>query len=211
MDKFKIAVTDNYRQVYFLENIISNFDGCFIAGGCFKNIFNQQKIKDLDIFFYSKKHFEQAVAEANDNDRYTFLYRNDNVCCFKYETDNISIKVEMNQKIFGSPMEILKQFDFTITKFALYKEKVNDSDGDDWHWEDRVMYHEDFFEHLFFKRIVVDDKILYPESTYERMIKYMRYGYFPCKETKVKIAKALVALQRELKFSNAFYSVEGLD
>lgn len=209
MNEFKVAATDNYRQVYFLENIISNFDGCFIAGGCFKNIFNQQKIKDLDMFFYSKKYFEQAVAKANDDDKYIFLYRNDNVCCFKYETDNTSVKVEMNQKIFGSPSEILKQFDFTITKFALYKEKVNDSD--DWHWEDRVIYHEDFFEHLFFKRIVIDDKIPYPESTYERMIKYMRYGYFPCKETKVKVAKALAELQRELKFSNAFYSTEGLD
>lgn len=202
---FKTDTTENFRQLNWISNIIAKFDGAFAAGGCFKNILNGEKAKDIDIFFPDKEHFEKAVIKAN-KEEYHFLYRNDNVCCFLFN----NVKLELNQKIFGTPEYILSQFDFTITKFALYKERIQEDD-ENWHWIDKVMFHEDYFEHLFFKRLVTDDKIPYPESTYERMIKYMRYGYFPCKETKVKIAKEICNLTRELKFSDSFYALEGLD
>lgn len=210
---FKISRTDNYTQLNFLDLVIRKFKNSFIAGGCFKNIFLGQTIKDIDLFFYSKIDFEEAVKEANKLDL-LFIYRNDNVCCFEYEFKNgLVVKIEMNQKIFGKPEDIISQFDFTIAKIALFKDKVIDGEGaDEWHWEDKLIFHDDFWEHLFFKRLVVDnDKIPYPESTYERLIKYMRYGYVPCKETRVKIAKSLVELQREVKFSEAFYALEGFD
>lgn len=202
---FKTETTENFKQLNWISNIIAKFDGAFAAGGCFKNVFNEEKVKDIDIFFPDKEHFEKAVIKAN-KEEIPFLYRNNNVCCFILN----NIKLELNQKIFGEPKDILSQFDFTITKFALYKEHVPKDDGT-WFWEDKVIFHEDFFEHLFFKRLVVDNKIPFPESTYERMIKYMRYGYFPCKETKVKIANELYNLNRDLQFSSAFYSKEGLD
>lgn len=202
---FKTETTENFKQLNWISNIIAKFDGAFAAGGCFKNVFNEEKVKDIDIFFPDKEHFEKAVLETN-KEEIPFLYRNNNVCCFILN----NIKLELNQKIFGEPKDILSQFDFTITKFALYKEHVPKDDGT-WFWEDKVIFHEDFFEHLFFKRLIVDNKIPFPESTYERMIKYMRYGYFPCKETKVKIANELHNLNRDLQFSSAFYSKEGLD
>ena len=205
INEFKIETTENFKQLNWISNIIAKFDGAFAAGGCFKNVFNEEKVKDIDIFFPDKEHFEKAVLEAN-KEEIPFLYRNNNVCCFVLN----NIKLELNQKIFGEPKDILSQFDFTITKFALYKEHMQEDDGT-WFWEDKVIFHEDFFEHLFFKRLVVDNKIPFPESTYERMIKYMRYGYFPCKETKVKIANEIHNLNRDLQFSSAFYSKEGLD
>ena len=89
--------------------------------------------------------------------------------------------VELIESVFGTPEDILNNFDFTITKFAYYKEIVPDNvtsmpadesedfpfdDSDDkWHWEYMLLYHRDFFEHLHQKRLVLDNKIPFPIST----------------------------------------------
>ncbi len=41
---------DNYWMLNWLDKFMEGHKG-FICGGCFKNIFNQEKVKDLDIFF----------------------------------------------------------------------------------------------------------------------------------------------------------------
>lgn len=41
---------DNYWMLNWLDKFMEGHEG-FICGGCFKNIFNQEKVKDLDIFF----------------------------------------------------------------------------------------------------------------------------------------------------------------
>ena len=60
------------------------------------------------------------------------------------------------------------------------------------------------------KRLVINDLIPYPMSTFERMFRYAKYGYFPCRETKMKIIKALRDLdEREVSLSKNFY--DGID
>ena len=41
---------DNYWMLHWLDQFMIGHKG-FICGGCFKNIFNKEKVKDLDIFF----------------------------------------------------------------------------------------------------------------------------------------------------------------
>ena len=55
------ANTDNFWMLRFLDKFMIGHNG-FICGGCFKNIFNKEKVKDIDIFFESKKDWEEAVA-----------------------------------------------------------------------------------------------------------------------------------------------------
>lgn len=43
----------------FLDIYMTGHNG-YIAGGCFKNIFNGQRIKDIDIFFLTKGDFIEA-------------------------------------------------------------------------------------------------------------------------------------------------------
>lgn len=113
--------------------------------------------------------------------------------------------IELCRTIFGTAEQIISQFDFSITKFAYYKAKTEDELT-----EYRVVYHDQFFEHLHLQRLVVDDTIPYPMSTFERMIRYAKYGYFPCKETKLKIVKALRELSDEqVEVSESLY--KGLD
>ena len=78
-----------------------------------------------------------------------------------------------------------------------------------------VMLHKDFFEHLHTKRLVVDDEMIYPVSTFNRVLRYAKYGYQPCRETKIKIVTNLAMLDQknqndfEKELGKSLY--EGLD
>ena len=234
---------DNYWMLNWLDEFMIGHSG-FICGGCFKNIFNKEKVKDLDIFFPSRAEFEKAVeyydnktagywidgdpdCELDEDDAdYKFLYENANVKAYVHK--KTGVRIELCCKIFGTVEEILNQFDFTITKFAYYKEQVEDKSSaevqdhfdDDFfgekeeitrtHIEYKILVHDKFFEHLHMKRLVTDDKIPFPMSTFERAFRYAKYGYFPCKETKMKMARAIKELSDEqLEVSESLYN--GMD
>ena len=78
-----------------------------------------------------------------------------------------------------------------------------------------VMFHEDFFKHLHTKRLVVDDEMIYPVSTFNRVLRYVKYGYQPCRETKIKIVTNLAMLdpknQKDFEKELGKSLYEGLD
>ena len=233
---------DNYWMLNWLDEFMIGHKG-FICGGCFKNIFNKEKVKDLDIFFKSREDFDDAVEyyngktagywiDGNEDDivdedeaEYRFLYENKNVKAYIHK--KTGVRIELCSKIFGAAEDVLNQFDFTIVKFAYYKEEVEDETGaevgnpfDDesdeinmdvsTHIEYKILMHDKFFEHLHIRRLVIDDKILFPMSTLERAFRYARYGYFPCKETKMKMARAVKGLpDDQLEVSESLY--DGMD
>ena len=64
--------------------------------------------------------------------------------------------------------------------------------------EFQLIYHPKFFEHLFLKRLVIDSDILaMPLSTFNRSFKYIKYGYSPCRESKLKIVNDILNLSKE--------------
>lgn len=227
---------DNFWMLNWLDEFMIGHHG-FICGGCFKNIFNKEKVKDLDIFFTSQADYDDAVQyfdsmtpgyEGDDKreEEYSFYYENDNVKAYKHKRTGITL--ELCCKIFGSAEEILNQFDFTVVKFAYYKAEVEDETGaeieydpfgiepvepekkPETHIEYRVMHDDKFFEHLHLKRLVTDNRIPYPMSTFERILRYAKYGYFPCRETKMKIIKAIRELDdRQVELSESLY--DGMD
>lgn len=230
---------ENYWMLNWLDKFMEGHQG-FICGGCFKNIFSKEKAKDLDIFFKSREDFEDAVEYYDsktegcwidgdtdnvvdeENAEYRFLYENPNVKAYVHK--ETGIRIELCCKIFGTAEEVLNQFDFTIVKFAYYKEEVEDETGaaadlaEDWllgkepttHIEYKILMHDKFFEHLHMKRLVIDDEIMFAMSTLERMFRYAKYGYFPCKETKMKIIRALRDLdEQQVELSENLY--DGMD
>ena len=118
-------------------------------------------------------------------------YENKN--CWSIYSVKEKIRLELIGSTYGTPKDIISNFDFTITKFAYYKNSQN-VDEDNYLAVFEVLYHEDFFEHLHMKRLVVDDDLPYPVSTFNRLIKYTAYGYQPCRETKIKIVTSLAEL-----------------
>lgn len=214
---------ENYYMLNWLEEYMIGHKG-FICGGCFKNIFSKEKVKDLDIFFETEQDYYQAMdyfdshteGYGYEGDKVTkeeatwiFIYENSKVK--SYKNKETGIRVELCRSIFGKPKDIIDEFDFTITKFAVYMEKVYDSEElGTYHMEKRIMCSDKFFEHLYMKRLVIDDKIPYPMSTFERVIRYARYGYFPCKETKLKLALAINNLDPvQIDTSKSLY--DGID
>lgn len=230
---------DNYWMLNWLDQFMIGHKG-FICGGCFKNIFMKQPVKDLDIFFKCEADFKEAVDYfdsqtagyidyngdklSEDLAEYIFLYENKNVKAYIHK--KTKVRIELCSKIYGTPEEILNEFDFTIVKFAYIKEEVENVSGADidsefreeefdisdleTHIEYKILMHDKFFEHLHLNRLVIDDKIPFPMSTLERAFRYAKYGYSPCKETKVKLAKALKDLpEQAIEAADSLY--DGMD
>ena len=189
-----------------LDEFMVNHKG-FIAGGCFKNLFNHERMKDVDVFFRSSDDFWNAVDKLDRDEEFTSTYTSENVCAYRHNKSGVS--VELVRSIFGTPEEIISQFDFTVAKFAYYKELVKDDAGDEV-WQYKAVYHPQFFEHLHLKRLIIDDRIPFPMSTFNRVLRYRKYGFVPCVETKQKLINALRNLpESEVLVPTNFY--EGFD
>lgn len=197
-----------------LDKFMVNHRG-FIAGGCFKNLFNGERIKDVDVFFRDSADFQHGVHSLNDCDEFEPLYNSENVNAYRHKQSGVT--VELVRSIFGTPEEIISQFDFTVTKFAYYKELVNEADPFELVdetaesvWEYKAVYHPLFFEHLHLKRLIIDDQIPFPMSTFNRVLRYRKYGFVPCVETKQKLINALRKMpEDEVIVPSNFY--EGFD
>lgn len=180
------------KALRILDQFLSGHKG-FAAGGCFKDLLNGKPAKDIDIYFRNQKDYDIAVDRFDNNPVYELFYQNENVKAYKAIKQGFSI--ELCHKVFGSPEEILNQFDFTITKFAYFKEIIHSSDLPFGEGEDReeytAVYDDNFFEHLFLKFLILDDQILYPKSTFERMLRYQRYGFKPDKQTINKLCSVI--------------------
>lgn len=122
------------------------------------------------------------------------------------EKEGEKVWVEFIESEFGKPEEILRSFDFTVAKMAYYKEPKYEEKEDDYFpfsstdvvgYEYKLLYHEKFFEHLHMKRLVIDENIPFPVSTWERSYKYKGYGYNMCRETKKKLLQALKGVNIE--------------
>ena len=93
--------------------------------------------------------------EKHQKEGWKFKYRNEKVCAFQKEGEKVWI--EFIESEFGKPKEILRSFDFTVTKMAYYKEPKYEEKEDDYFpfssasivaYEYKLLYHEKFFEHL---------------------------------------------------------------
>lgn len=209
----------NFAKIKWLDQFMTCHKG-FIAGGCFKNIFSGEKVKDIDVFFESAADWESAVeyfdseyGEDNKGGTYRFYYENKKVKAYKHLKTNITVELICN--VYGTAEQILNQFDFTITKFAYAKREIEDEDGffpdDEKHTkiEYFVLLDDCFFEHLQLKRLVIDNNVFYPVSTFDRMFRYAKYGYFPCRDTKLKIIDELRKLEKIDGLSESLY--DGID
>lgn len=220
MNNFIIDTPDNFWQIRWLDKYMEGHKG-FIAGGCFKNILSGEKVKDIDIFFESESDFQEAVDLFNDEkhqkEGWKFKYRNKKVCAFQKEGEKVWI--EFIESEFGKPEEILRSFDFTVAKMAYYKEPKYEEKEDDYFpfssasivaYEYKLLYHEKFFEHLHMKRLVIDENIPFPVSTWERSYRYKGYGYNMCRETKKKLLQALKGVNVEEE-DVSLYTTRGWD
>jgi hypothetical protein len=173
--KFKSQQASNYQKLKGLYSYIKDTKG-FIAGGCFKDIFSDNKARDIDVFFENEGDYKKAVKLYKTKKNFKKIYSNDNCTGYKDLKNNVGI--ELVKSIFGTPKEVLEQFDFTIVKAAYYNPPKDEK-------ELQFIFHPDFFEHLFLKRLVIDDTIPKAVATLNRSWKYAAYGFGLCRESKI--------------------------
>lgn len=201
----------NFIKLRQLDKYMTDHKG-YIAGGVFKNIFNNEKFKDIDIFFENEKDYTEAVEHYRGNEEYVLAYKNDKTTA--YRNTKTGVILELIRHKYKTPLEMIKEFDFTITKFVYYKELADGEDDEVKEVNWKIAYHNKFFEHLHMKRLVIDQEtqeIILPVNTLNRMFRYGKYGYFPCRESKAKLIQALRALPA---FSDELLGIElynGLD
>lgn len=180
--KFIERPKETFNKVRFLDYYMEGHAG-FIAGGSFKNIFKNEKIKDLDIFFHNENDFNHANSFFKSNEEYVFSYENNNTISYKNKKTNV--RIELIRHTYGNPIEIISMFDFSITRYAYAKK--TEADG--------VVYYnvfvDTFFEDLVSNKLVIDGELKFPISSFERSYRYRSYGYGLCKESKAKLIDAL--------------------
>lgn len=192
-------VDPSFDERILINSLLPLFDGHsgFIAGGFFKDYFSQKKhIKDIDMFFNSSENFDKAVSSFEK--KYKKKYSTDNSFGFSYRpVSNIfsgTVVVDLVQRNFGTPQEIVDSFDFSATRCAL----IYDSDGvssvvnnfDSKNYSVRVfenvdssgavfslLYHNDFFNDVEKRLIRVKENVDASSVLFERLNRYMNYGY----------------------------------
>ncbi|MBT9670614.1 hypothetical protein GPK34_00995 [Secundilactobacillus kimchicus] len=168
----------------------------YFAGGAFKNIFQKEKPRDLDVYFQSEEDFTAAVDQYTEDEDYWKKYENKKVIAFENLKDGMVL--ELSRIKFVTPEELLKSFDFTVDKFAYFPNAVPKEVEDLYPEVGEVFFHKEFFQHVMQKRLVIDSFLPYPLNTYNRLFKYARYGYQPCLETKVKVAQYIQVQKNDI-------------
>jgi len=175
-------------KVRQLDPFMSNHSG-FIAGGVFKNIFEGKRIKDVDLFFMSMNDFKTAVDHYVKSKEFEQVYDHKNAIGFLHTESKIVL--DLVRSTFGTPEEIISNFDFTVTKFAYFKKDVGQS------LEYTCLIHQQFFEHLMTKKLVIDAGLVFPIGTFERSYRYKGYGFGLCRGSKEKLIQALQGAQTD--------------
>lgn len=198
--EYKKADRDVFFSLRRIDKYMEGHNG-FIAGGAFKNLFNNEKVRDVDVFFKSNEDFLAADKYFLKNQEYSKHYNNDN--CHAYKNKKNGVVVELVKTRFLEPDKLLDIFDFTIVKAAYIREE-NESGGVNY----KLLYSHRFFEDLHLKKLVIDGdwKVLpHPINTYDRTYKYQRYGYALCRESKIKIIEMLKNTEGEIDISGSLY------
>lgn len=168
----------------------------FVAGGALRAVFSNEKIKDLDIYFpYGKPDidgFRKGWMELPDKE-VKRLFNSDSA-----ETwEKNGVNIQLIKKIYGTPKEIINQFDFTICMCAY--DPIND----------KFVMHDNFLNHLAMK-LVYYNPGKYPINSLYRMKKYMEKGYnVPAVEI-IKIALTINNLKME-NYRDLRDQLEGID
>ena len=135
------------------------------------------------MFFENENDFTNAKVFFETNEDYIFSYENDNTVSFKNKKTNV--RIELIRHTYGTAIEIISMFDFSITRFAYAKKEENDE----------IVYYnvfvDTFFEDLVNNKLVIDGDLLYPASSFERSYRYRSYGFGLCRESKQKMIEAM--------------------
>lgn len=158
-----------------LKSLGMEIKGGFLAGGALTATFSNRHIKDFDLYFKSKKDFEDAVHYAYDHS-YWCVSISTRAITFVKGKDVYQL---MSFRFFPSAEDIFESFDFTCCMAAL------DLDSE------RFVFHPRFFVDLSRRDLVFNPKTAYPLASGFRISKYQDRGYKIQKREWMKVIAAI--------------------
>lgn len=195
MSKYIIEKVDDPDLIEFGQTLLRNDKG-IIAGGIFRDIIEfsdngeisfktmedikYEHSKDVDVFFRNKDDFECFKSDVETWDRSTAPYDGPNSVRINVPLGTMTrarlLGLDLVHKFFGTPEEILDDFDFTVSQCALYRE------SDEFY----LIYGKDFKAHLKNRILEYTDEPKKSGDIIERMMRYVGYGFTPTEETAKK-------------------------
>lgn len=166
----------------------------FIAGGACTSVFSNNKINDIDLFFYSEQDCLNAIAAFGTLPEVKSNFTTDNA--ISYSCDNK--KFQIIKCLYGTPQEIIEKFDYTVVMCA-YEPKTGE-----------FTLADNFIYHLAERKLIFNPNIDYPISSLFRSKKYILRGYdFPITEM-FKLSLAINNLKLE-SYGDVKKQLEGVD
>ena len=158
---------------YFCDIILNDLQNynVWVAGGAIRSWFALENTTDIDLFFPSEKEKNKALEHLKGLGG-EVIFENDNVTKVKYK----SKVIDFCKVYYKDPEDTINNFDFTVSMGAC--DKKNTYFGDD------------FFMDLASRRLAIN-ATPYPMSSLYRLQKYIKKGYWMCKEEMIKFTAVL--------------------
>lgn len=165
----KVPVNENILDVFFREIY---YRGGFIAGGFARYVVSETPFSepgDIDVFcrtidsFMNLKTFFSSFCKVEHNSDFAISFKAESN--YKYIKKKIQLIVpreEGNIKTFGTPDEVIANFDFTINMIA---------------FDDGGFYMAERFESHNLRHKLIFNNIHCPVGILARVRKYLRKGY----------------------------------
>lgn len=172
-----------FRTLFFRHLVDINV---WIAGGALRDWFESRKLTDSDVDFFSSSRTELCKALKVFRNQFSFRPYAVNKRVIKgwCTIDGKKVKVDIVKVLFDDPTSCIDSFDFTVCCWAVDR--------------NQVYYHPSAPFDLLQKRLVINT-LPFPVSTFQRMQKYLKRGYWICNGGMLEIAKAM----SEVNFNDA--------
>lgn len=166
-DFIEQAVTEiqDYEKIKFLEYYVKEFD-CYVSGGCFKDLLENKRPKDIDLFFKDMDGYERALNLIKGSERFELVRETETSNTFYDNVVNLNIQL-IKAYTFESVLNLLNDFDFIVTRCALYLK-----DG-----QLTILKDKDFNYDLSHKTLRFGRDLTAPVSTFLRVFRYIDYGF----------------------------------
>jgi hypothetical protein len=179
------------RSQEFLPGIIIQIlatSSTILAGGAIRAYLNKEEISDYDLFFFNQ-HEAIAVKQCLLNNKFKIVFECPEGKLTTFKKKRLKIQL-ITERYYESVEDLLNSFDFTITQFALYNDKL---------YTNKRALRDTREKKIRF------NKITYPSATLGRFYKFQNKGYHLDSIAKNDFVQRLLTQQSDFIDINRVY------
>lgn len=189
----KFPVADSTIH-YFKKAILDELDcNCWVAGGAITSFLSGDKIKDIDLFFKTRKDACKALLKLRNKFEFKLHFITKEAIKGSAVVKGKKVNIDIVKRCFNSPEDTIRDFDFTVCCLAVK--------------DDYFYYHENAAFDILRKKLVVNS-LPFPVSSARRMSKYLKRGYSVCNGTILELLTEVRKVSEEDFGLQDFYPID---